>query len=345
MLIALKLAFRIAMLLGGGLLVYTAVTMFPDEEGILQNRIENLWVAIDDKQKSAVGRATVLFNRIASYVTRIYNRILGVRLVSVQMVGVSSASSIAGFFLFGAILLLGLLYLSLSRNATVTPKFNVALLVIGLLCLVLGSFVLIFAILPSLIRNWLGRTLSLLPLLFFLYGSYLVITRQPEASRTNQITLLVGLLLGIVSDFTVLAAVRFSVRLIATSARLREIVFAFLVQVGAFLLIAVLPFELSTPLIEANKDSLGAKVLLSLIGFNLFTVLGVLGFLLLLAIVLLHRVFWPLLGRVVYSVARFKPLQNNRKTFALIGLMCGLYGLGLLSGHGLFVWFVKRFAP
>jgi hypothetical protein len=333
------------MLLGGGLLVYAVVTMFPDEEGMLQNRVENLWVAIDDKQKSAVGRATVLFNRIASYVTRIYNRILGVRLVSVQMVGVSSASSIAGFFLLGALLLFALLYLSLSRNVAVTPKFNAALLLIGILCLVLGSFVLIFAILPSLIRNWFGRALSLVPLLLFLYGSVGAITREPGALRANQQMVLIGLFLGIVSDITVLAAVRFSVRLIATSTRLREIVFAILVQVAAFLLIAVLPLELSTPLIAANKESLGAKVLLSLIAFNLFTVLGVLAFLLLLAIVLLHRVFWPLLGRVVYSVARFKPLQNNRKTFALIGIMCGLYGLGVLSGHGLIVWFVKRFTP
>jgi hypothetical protein len=333
------------MLLGGGLLVYTVVTMFPDEEGILQNRIENLWVAIDDKQKSAVGRATFLFNRIASYVTRIYNRILGVRLVSVQMVGVSSASSIAGFFLFGAFLLLGLLYLSLSRNVAAPPKFNGALLLIGLLCLIIGSFVLIFAILPSLVRNWFGRALSLVPLLLFLYGVVLGLMRGPAALRANPLTILIGLFLGVVSDITVLAAVRFSVRLIATSARLREIIFAILVQVGAFLLIAVLPFELSTPLIEANKESLGAKVLLSLIAFNLFTVLGVLGFLLLLAIVLLHRVFWPLLGRLVYSVARFKPLQNNRKAFALIGIMCGLYGLGALSGHDLIVWLVKRFTP
>jgi hypothetical protein len=150
MLALLTLVFRLAVLVGGCLLVYTVVTMFPDEEGRLQNRIENLWVAIDDKQKSAAGRASALFSRIAAYVTRLYNRILGVRLISVQMVGVSSASSIAGFFLFGGLVFLSLLYLSLSRHVKVAEQFNAGLLLIGILCLVLGSVVLIFAILPSL---------------------------------------------------------------------------------------------------------------------------------------------------------------------------------------------------
>jgi hypothetical protein len=345
MLAVLKVIFRITMLFGGGLLVYTVVTMFPDEEGRLQNRIENLWIAIDDKQKSALGRATVLFNRIASYVTRIYNRILGARLISVQMIGVSSASSLAGFFLGAALLLLTLLYLSLSRHAAVTPKFNVGLLVIGILCFALGSFVLIFAILPSLIRNWFGRTLSLVPLLLFCYASIVVVLQRQGTFPANQLAVLAGLFLGIVSDITVLAAVRFFVRSIAKSAHLKEIVFAIVVQVVALILIVLVPFELSTPLLATNKDSVGAKILLSSMMFNLFTMLGVAAFLTLLAIVMLHRVFWPMLGRLVYSIARFKPLQNNRKTFALIGIMCGMYGLGVLSWHGLIVWFAKRFAP
>jgi hypothetical protein len=341
----LKLVFRLAMLFGGVLLVYTVATMFPDEEGQVQNRIENLWVVIDDKQKSALGRTTALFNRIGSYVTRVYNRILGVRLISVQMIGVSSASSIAGFFLFSGFLLLGLLYLSLSQHAKVTPQFNAALLLIGILCLAIGSFVLIFAILPSLIRNWFGRTLSLLPLLLFSYGMVLAVIGHKTSSTATLLAVLAGLFIGIVSDVFVLAAVRFSVRLIATSGRLREIILASGVQVGALILIVVAPYELLTPMLAANKESLGAKVLMASMMFNCFTVIGIAAFLFLLVVATLHRVFWPMLGRAVYSVARFKPLQNNRKTFATIGIMCMLYGLGFLNWHRLIVWFAKQFTP
>lgn len=345
MLAVLKLTFRIAMIFGGGLLVYAVVTMFPDEEGKLQNRIENLWVAIDDMQQSAVGRATALFNRIASYVTRIYNRILGVRLISVQMVGVSSASSLAGFFLGTAYVSFALLSLLMSKHVTINPKFNPALLLIGVLSLVLGCFALVFAVLPSLIRNRFGRALSLLPLVLFMCGMSMPIIRAHVALNPTQLTVLAGLFIGIASDILVLAAVRFSVRLISASTRLREIVIAVIIQVVALLLLAVVPFELTTALLAANQDSLVAKFLLSSLMFNLFTVLGVAAFLALLAVVLLHRIFWPLLGRVVYSAARFKPLQNNRKTFALIGIVCAMYGLGVLSWQGLIVWFAKRFAP
>jgi hypothetical protein len=279
MLAVLQVAFRIVMLFGGGLLIYTVVTMFPNEEGQLQNRIENLWVAIDDMQQSAVGRATALFNRIASYVTRVYNRILGVRLISVQMVGVSSASSLAGFFLGTVFVSLALLNILLSNHITVNPRFNSGLLLISLLSLALGCFALVFAVLPSLIRNWFGRALSLLPLLLFMCGMSMPIIRAHVGLNPTQLIVLAGLVIGIASDILVLAAVRYFVRLISTSLRLKEIIIAVLVQVGALLLLSVVPFELATPLLAVHQDSLVAKFLLSSLMFNLFTVFGVAAFL------------------------------------------------------------------
>ena len=312
MLVVFRVVFKIAMLFVGTLLGYTVVAMFPDEEGGLQNRIENLWISIDDKQKSAVGRAIAILNRAASYVTRIYNHILGSRLISIQMIGVSSASSIAGFFISGALLLLTLLYLSLSRHAAVTPQFNVSLWVIGALCFVFGSAVLVFAVLPSVIRNWFGLAVSLAPLLLFAYGSVLVVKRQHGALISNQVTFLAGLVIGVLTDIFVLAAVRLSLRLIANTQKFIKIVWAVLVQVGALILIVLVPFEASTPLLSANKDSLGAKVLLFSMMFNFFTMLGILAFLLLLVVLMVHRALWPTLGRLVYSIAR----SNHSKIIA-----------------------------
>ena len=130
MAVTLRVAFHLTAFAVGFLLVYTVLTMFPSEEGQLQNRVENLWISVDDKQKTMVSRAMALSSRIAAYVTRIYNRILGERLISIQMIGVSSASSLAAFFIFSALLLYTLLYLSLSQNASVSPQFNVSLLVV-----------------------------------------------------------------------------------------------------------------------------------------------------------------------------------------------------------------------
>lgn len=319
--------------------------MFPDEEGKLQNRIENLWIAVDDKQKSAVRRATLLFNRIASYVTRVYNRILGTSLISFQMIGVSSASSIAAFFLFAALALFFLLYLSLSRHVAVAPHFNSSLFLIGVVCLIFGFIPLVFAFIPSFIRNWFGRLISLVPLLLFTYVMSSSILTNQSASKYTQETVISGLYLGIATDIGALAAVRMSVRLIATTTRIGQIIFAVILQLAVLVLIAVVPFEVPTPLLAANQHSFGAQFLLSSMMFNFFTMLGVAAFLLLLTVVLVHRAFWPLLGRLVYSIARFKPIQNNRLAFAVVGLVCMLYGIGFLNWHSVVVWFEGHFNP
>jgi hypothetical protein len=148
-----------------------------------------------------------------------------------------------------------------------------------------------------------------------------------------------------VTDIFVLAAVRFSLRLIANTDRFIKIVWAVLVQVGALFLILIVPFEASTPLLSAHKDSLSAKVLLASMLFNFFTMVGILAFLLLLVVLMLHRALWPLMGRSVYAIARFKPLQTNRKLFAAIGIVCILYGLGVVDWSYVIVWFTKRLSP
>jgi len=341
----LTLIFRLAMLVVGSVLVYTVVAMFPDEEGRLQNRVENLWIAIDDKQRSAAGKAIALLNRVASIVTRIYNRILGPKLVSIQMIGVSSSSSISGFFIFAALGSWTLLYLSLSTRAPVTTQFNISLLAVGVVCCVFGIAALPFAFLPSVFRNWLGRTISLVPLLLLTRGLVLVLKRQRGALASNELSVLVALTVGVLTDILVLAAVRLSVRLIVDTDKIMKIVWAVFMQVGLLILIFLGPYEVSTPLLSANKNSFAAKVLSTSMMFNFFTMLGVSAFLVLLVVLMVHRALWPLLGRFIYSIARFRPLQNNRKLVAIIGIVCMLYGLGLASWSNLVAWFATKFNP
>jgi hypothetical protein len=346
---------KLAVAVFGGTLFYTAVTMFPDEEGELQNRIENVWIRVDDLHLTVVGRVTAIVNRIGAYVTRIYNRVLGTRLISIQMVGVSSASSIAAFFLFATVLFYSLLYLSISKHAPVKPEFNGALIIVGTFCLIVSVIPLVFAFIPSLIRNWFGHIISLIPLLLasyvmtwaIVYHQGLSGVHMPSgvpATRGIQVSLLAALYIGVATDIAVLAAVRSSVRLIATSTRLQPILLAVLLQIAILALITIAPLEATTPLIAHNQTAL-AEFMMATTMFNFFTILATLAFLILLLVVVLHRVLWPLLSRLVFAVARFKPLQNNRKSCATVGLICVLYGLGFLTGHRLVVWFVDRFSP
>lgn len=333
------------MLVVGGTILYVELALFPNEEGELQNRIEKLWIVVDEKQKLEVARATIVFSRVGQFVTRLYNRILGAKLISLQMVGVSSASSIGAFFTFGGLVLLTLLYMSFSSQAKVSMKFNASLLLVGLLCLAIACFVFLFALVPSLVRNWFGRMLSLVPLFLFTYGSFKIVTQQAGGPTTNQIGVLAGLLVGIVTDVLVLAGVRFSARQISRCTRLTGVLVALLVQFLALTFIIIIPDRLSTWLLGTNSQSTIAKILLSTVMFNCFTALGIIGFLLLLIVVFLHRLFWPTLGRVIFSIARFKPLQTYRKAFVTVGVTCVLYGIGFLGWNRFSEWLLKTLAP
>src|SRR5580658_3564218 len=70
----------------GALAYYAAFFMYEDEEGEWQNRIEKLWVAINDKEKLAGGnQASAFFNKVAYVTTRGFNKVLGRRLFSFQL--------------------------------------------------------------------------------------------------------------------------------------------------------------------------------------------------------------------------------------------------------------------
>ncbi|HEV2946371.1 MAG TPA: hypothetical protein VGX70_03275, partial [Gemmataceae bacterium] len=83
----------------GVLAYYAAFFMYEDEEGRWQNRIEELWVAINDKERLTGGsQASAFFNKVADVATKAFNRLLGRRLLSFQLVGASTSYSFAALF-------------------------------------------------------------------------------------------------------------------------------------------------------------------------------------------------------------------------------------------------------
>ena len=50
----LNLCIRVTVAILGGLLLYVGLFLHEDEEGRIQNRLEQLWIRIDDLQQSAI---------------------------------------------------------------------------------------------------------------------------------------------------------------------------------------------------------------------------------------------------------------------------------------------------
>src|SRR6266700_6033802 len=97
--VLLRIAFA---LLGSGVLL----TLFlrEDEEGRIQNRLEELWIRIDDAQSAALSRQAAFVAEIARVVTRILDRIFGERLFSAHAASVSAFYGLASSILFSLFL-------------------------------------------------------------------------------------------------------------------------------------------------------------------------------------------------------------------------------------------------
>jgi len=301
---------------------YCAFFLHEDEQGKLVNRIDQLWIAVDDKKKRAGGIAPALLNKVADIVKRTIDRILGRKLVSAQLVGVSVCYALAGLFLSLAGMLtwmrVQLQHLE-HFPTTLPPNIIQNLSLVSKAGGVIGAIILGLGVLPAIKRSVFTIFLSLIPLMVMISGSIKIALRhEPTAPH---IALFLGLVLSFMSDVTLLAIVRMSLRRLATENRASRILVAIAAQVAAIGLLVLLPYELSGTLLVkyGRTGTLQAFAVLAI--FNLFTGLAASLFLLTLLFVLLHRVFWPLLERIIYPVAA-RRLLGDAKIMAAFGTAC-----------------------
>lgn len=294
--------------------------MYEDEEGKWQNRIEELWVAINDREKLAGGsQASAFFNRIANVATRGFNRVLGRKLFSLQLVGVSTSYSFAALFLgMGFLIVFVTRHNPIGAHAAEYSLLSHFVLIISLICLLL-------AVLPALVRSRWSVALSLLPLSCVLLGLIRLITHH--ALDKGQVEMLVALVVSVLSDILLLALVRLTIRRVSMNPSPSRIAIAVLIQAGTIFLFIGIPWETSGSL----RGTTG-RVVLGVGIFNAFTGLASSGFLLILLFVLLHRVIWPVLSRLFYPLARHE-FVHNRKIMAGVGTGCFIFAFPLMSSH------------
>jgi hypothetical protein len=313
--------------------------MYEDEEGRWQNRIEELWVAIDDRARLRGSRTSAFFNKVAGLVTRGFNRVFGRRLFSFQLIGVSSAYSFAGMFLYLPILLTIVLQ---PRNlvAPVPGQLLSAVQLIEYFCTVVGAICFLLAAMPSLWPSPLFVSLSLLPGLIFTAGLIKLI--QLHRPFQNQLGMFIALLVSFLSDVIVLALVRFTVRKVSAIASVSKIVLAILIQVCVLGLLVVAPYEIAPRLMVRFGHTPALQILFVVAIFNAFTGLASSIFLFVLLFVLLHKVLWPALGKLLYPLARHQIIRNH-KIMASVGTASFIFAFPLMwtPVKGALEWLAK----
>lgn len=213
---------------------------------------------------------------------------------------------------------------------------------LGLGCLIIGLVCFLLAALPSLVPSFLSVGLSLIPGL--LVAAWVARVIQLHRLFGGQLALVAAFLASLLSDVLLLVLVRFTVRLISAATTASRIAVAVLIQLGVVVLLVVAPVEAGVSLTAKFGNHPTALAIFSIFvgGLNVFTGIMSCMFILVLLFLLLHKAFWPVLGRLFYPLARYQVIRNHT-IMASIGTGCLLFAFPLMWGpaRSLLEWLAK----
>jgi hypothetical protein len=305
---------------------YTAFFMYEDEQGLWQNRLEELWTSIDDRCKVTHSKAVALFNKIGQKSKELSTHLFGHRLFSLQAIvtsiNLSTFGALTAIFLYAIISAFAYL-----MNA---PKLKVAILAGGiplfLICALIPArkpkpWIILACLIPfaiAVIATWSQLSVYSYENAYKQVGIHSI--RQPIEIWVFTVTA------SVLSDFIGLVLVRKLFSSVASTLLLFRICAAILALLGTAVLVPVLPAQITfhsyskTPSPETGA-AFNAGILLSLM--NLSTMFYCLIPGVLLIIVLVHRAFWSSVARFIYFLCRNK------------GLLLAMTGQRLRTRNGL----------
>jgi hypothetical protein len=127
----LHILLRVLAGIAGALLLYVAFFLYEDEEARMQNRLEEIWVRIDDLQGSAMSKELAFLQGVTRTTSAILDRLLGHRFLSLQSIAVSMAFSLASVFFWEAFFLYYVEVSTTSMDEIWPLFFGAALVVLG----------------------------------------------------------------------------------------------------------------------------------------------------------------------------------------------------------------------
>jgi hypothetical protein len=299
-----------------------------DADKKVQSIAETWWLKLAYGQEAALSKATSFLRVVARLTGTVFDRLFGRRLFSLRGVGVSVCYSLASFFLC-INLINGFLPKSLHQTSLV-------LWLLVVLFLVAGSV-------PALVQRsddetlWVwGLALTvglLLPL--FKFMDWLRQVNQPITARGIALFLAIVGMISVCSDFFYIALTRWMLR---KASELKHWIWILSIVLLDFFLGSVLFFGplVLGGIVVAHVKNQGSSVSMVAAGIavvapalNTIDLFACLLFFVLMAIMLFHRLLWPILEGPVYKVQQFGLIR--RKGWLLTAAVGLLFGKTILS--------------
>ncbi len=335
----------VAAIVGLYVLALTFV-MRETSEGKWVNRIDEFWIRVDDRRIAAGGLWLSLFNAIASKLTRVFNRIVGEKMISLRLIGISGSLSFTSMCFFCALFFAVISYLFIKYRDVLKPHVPITTnldattggLIIGFLLFALFALVFgLLACLPIIFKSRVWVWLSCLPtglmLLFFLRIVYM------RMLTMGRFTIFLTVFISLASDVLLVTVIRQSLKWITRRISPGRVSGAIAVQLLLVAITFVLPILLV--ILRANQKpasnlSVGA---LTLTLFNFPTAVASICFIASLVFLIIHRFTWPTMERLVYIFTRPEVLEK-RWLLRTISVAVALYGLQGIPRVGLLIRFL-----
>jgi hypothetical protein len=271
----------------------TAIVLYPDEEGKIQSKFEDFWIRVDDYQQLALSRHAAFMRHVATVESRFLDHLFGHKLFSSRAVGVSISLSLAT-------LSISMSYDSgrISYNPWAMGLFICSLLLGGVGLFVRRPFVFVSIIVVSALGFGVWWT--------------------ARASNGSAEAYLLGAAIGVVVVFFCAVGFACDIAFVAVTRQLlrltrgmnKSINIVMVVVVNLFLagflispyLAEWIPREHIDRLSRPSSESLGYEVLRLVSLTNIFDVVLALLFVVLAAILIVHRAVWPLLTRTLFKM-------------------------------------------
>lgn len=315
---ALVVASRVVTGAVAALAFYLAFFLYEDEEGVWQNRIDDLWRAVNKRAKGTEGVTVALFNKIGQILNGGFTQIFGKKLLSFRSFAISINLSLAG----GGTLALLLSYWSLKTGLPPSPPQGIgALLTVTVMFFLLTALPVIFGD-----RKWVAIC-SVAPISFVLITAVYMFHQLIFNPGYQSQPLL--LLLSFMSDYAAIIVLRKLFVSISKTRSTIRLVSTILALVLFSLLIWIFPSAGLGWLGKNYAISLRIQVLaIELVFFNFTTALLCLIPAVMLIFLLLHKFMWPVLSRLISPLHRFK-IVTNRKALVSVGSLCLTFALNI----------------
>lgn len=325
-------AIRIATLVLAFLLLYSSAFLYEDEEGKVQNIVEGWWVRLREMESTALSKQAAFMRTVATVVTSWFDRLFTKKLFSLTAICVSTCYTFASIW-FGFILLDILLFPGIGHHKISSLiEFDVELwptvyrfAVSAGICtafLFLGT-IRIFLKSRRMHRIWLAIVVAVIVIVFIschnmVFGLTSLFSSEPASSLLEEATVfIVVCTLSVICDFSFIALNRLSLRWIERSNSFGSSIAIVMSNCALAALYVWIPLWSSGSMgfldttLPQHAGGLIAEG-------NILTALIAIMFVTLALIMIIHRLAWPLVERLVYASARYG-IFRHKKALALSG--------------------------